>query len=52
VGLVFFNVFMKVPEQAFCRELGKFPVTTKIFRIGKMQTDCELLQKLMKLIGQ
>lgn len=53
MGLVLFNVFMKVLEKAFCRDLGKFAVNTKLFRIRKMQTDCEeLLQKLMRLIGQ
>lgn len=42
---------MQVLEKAFCRELGKFVVNPKLFRIGKMQADCEeLLQKLMRLI--
>lgn len=53
VRLVLYNDFMQVLEKVFCGELGKFAVNTKLFRIGKMQTDCEeLLQKLMRLIGQ
>lgn len=53
VRLVLYNDFMQVLEKAFCAKLAKFAVNSKLFRIGKMQTDCEeLLQKLMRLIGQ
>lgn len=53
VRLVLYNDSIQVLEKAFCTELGKFAVNSKLFRIGKMQTDCEeLLQKLMRLIGQ